>query len=236
MLKRPDYGLDAPAVVRNLFVVGVALILAGVVTPRFLSALPIAVLASGISMFATALLMVWASKVGKVRLARRAIDALTIRVGDRALDVGCGHGVLLIAAAQKLTTGRAVGVDIWSQRDQADNRPDVTLENAMLEGVRDRVSLCSADARALPFGNETFDVVLSSLAIHNIAAASERQRAIEDMARVLKRGGRILIIDLVRTSEYARLLAEMGFADVERSAPHFMFLAPTHVLTAIRSM
>jgi hypothetical protein len=41
---------------------------------------------------------------------------------------------------------------------------------------------------------------------------------------------------MVRTSEYARLLSDIGFADVEQSAPHFMFLAPTHVLIAIRSV
>jgi hypothetical protein len=46
--------------------------------------------------------------------------------------------------------------------------------------------------------------------------------------------GRILIIDIARTAEYARALRDAGFGEIRRSRPHFMFLVPVHVLTAIR--
>jgi hypothetical protein len=46
--------------------------------------------------------------------------------------------------------------------------------------------------------------------------------------------GRILIIDIARTAEYARLLRAAHFGEVQRSRPTFVFLLPVHVLTAIR--
>ena len=57
------------------------------------------------------------------------------------------------------------GVDIWSTHDQSGNARDVTVHNASLEGVGDRVDLETGDMRALPFPDATFDLVVSSLAL-----------------------------------------------------------------------
>jgi arsenite methyltransferase len=176
--ERADYGLDAPAAVRNLVLVGTGSVLIGIVARLGgIQSLSLWGLLSGSSMLGTGLLMVWGSKVGKRRLAERVIEALTLRGDERILDVGCGHGMLLIAVARKLTDGCAIFVDIWSQRDQADNRPAATMRNADLEGVRHRVRLCDGDARALPFADASC-VLVSSLAIHNIATQFERARAL----------------------------------------------------------
>ena len=94
--------------------------------------------------------------------------------------------------------------------------------------------LCDGDARALPFADASFDVVVSSLAIHNIATLSGRTQAIQEIARVVKSGGRIVIIDISCTDEYARVLHEAGVLGVQQSEPSFMFLIPTRVLTATR--
>src|SRR5205823_1073831 len=112
------------------------------------------------------------------------------RGDERVLDVGCGHGLMLLGAAKRLTSGRATGIDIWSREDQKANSAEATLENARREGVADRVELLTADAREIPFPDGSFDVVISSFAIHNIYDRAQRGRAIREIARVLKPGGR----------------------------------------------
>ena len=73
--------------------------------------------------------------------------------------MGCGCGLMLISAAKRLKTGKAVGVDIWDSRDQAGNGPENTFKNAQLEGVAERIEIQDSDARQLPFEENTFDVV-----------------------------------------------------------------------------
>src|SRR5262249_61256291 len=108
---------------------------------------------------------------------------------ERLLDVGCGGGAVLRMAAGRLPGGRAVGVDVWSARDQSGNAEQVTRRNADLEGVADRVELHTADMRQLPFEDGSFDVVVSSLAIHNLSGAGERAKALREAARGPRQGG-----------------------------------------------
>ena len=92
--------------------------------------------------------------------------------------------------------------------------------------------LVEADARAIPFGQRTFDMIVSSWALHNIIDAAGRECALREMVRVLRPGGRLVIVDIQRTAEYERVLRTLGL-DVRRSGPSFQFLIPTHVLTAV---
>ena len=80
--------------------------------------------------------MFWGSKVGKLRLRDKIIASIPWRGDEQVLDVGCGHGLMLLAVAKRLQSGRAIGIDIWSQVDQADNNPESTLANARIEGCR----------------------------------------------------------------------------------------------------
>jgi arsenite methyltransferase len=134
------------------------------------------------------------------------------------LDVGCGRGLLLIGAAKRLTTGKAVGVDIWQTEDLSGNRPEATLENARLERVAERVEVKDGDARRLPFADGTFDVIVTKEALHNIYNASERDTAVREIARVLRPGGRLFIGDVRHTGRYIQVLRECGLEDLRRSA------------------
>jgi arsenite methyltransferase len=74
----------------------------------------------------------------------------------------------------------------------------------------------TGDARRLPFASDSFDVVVSSLVVHNISKVGDRRAAIEEAVRVLRPGGRLLIADIVRTGEYAERLRHLGIADIRQ--------------------
>ena len=226
MAQNADYGLDAPGVVRNLLLAAAAgLVLRGTAAFGLWSgALTLGsvrlVLApmglwAGLGCLAMAIWMVWTSRFGKVRERERLLDRVAWSGGERVLDVGCGRGLMLVGAAKRLTTGRATGIDIWQSEDLSGNRPEAPLENARREGVADRVAVETADMRKLPFPDASFDVVVSSAAIHNLYDARDRARAIAEIARVLRPGGRAVIDDIRHGREYAAGFAAAGCARAE---------------------
>lgn len=115
------------------------------------------------------------------------------------------RGAVLLAAAKRLPRGRAIGIDLW-RADQTDNSPSATMANAELEGVADRIEVRTADMTALPFADESFDVVVSSLAIHNIPSRDGRRLALIEAVRVLRPGGRLAVADLWETRQHAQQL------------------------------
>jgi arsenite methyltransferase len=235
---RVDYGLDAPGIVATFAALCACLTIAGVV---LLTRMPGArahrfgsmSLWMGTAWGLTAVLMVLSSRVGKLRARDRLLDRLALRGDETVLDVGCGHGLLLLGAARRLTTGRAIGVDLWSQRDQASNSAAATLANADAEDVRDRVEVRDGDMRELPLADASVDLVLSSLAIHNLSHSTDRERAITEIVRVLRPGGRVALLDIAHVGEYARVLRTQG-CTIERSALVPTIFPPTRELVARR--
>ncbi len=210
----PNYGLDAPGVVRSLGATGIALIIVGALFRSFgegsIAKLGVTLLWPGGSLLATSLLMVLSSKVGKLRARDRLLDRFNLRGDETILDVGCGHGLLLIGAAHRVPRGRAIGVDLWSQTDQYANSAEATLANAEAEGVAERVMVQNGDMRTLPLDDASIDVAVSSLAIHNVPTADDRAKAIREIVRVLKPGGRIGILDIANVGAYATELRAAG--------------------------
>ncbi|MEP7037648.1 MAG: class I SAM-dependent methyltransferase [Acidobacteriota bacterium] len=225
MTAKPNYGIDAPTVVRNLLVIGV---LVSVVSLIF--KLPF--IWTGIALILTGCVMLSASLFFKLRLRDRIIKSLNLRGDEQVLDVGCGHGLMLIGAAKKLKTGKAVGIDIWQKVDQAGNSPEATLKNIEAENVGNRVELKDADARNLPFADETFDVIVSSFALHNIYEKNEREKALAEIVRVLKKGGRIAVADIRHSGQYAEFFRRNNLKNVRRSRPYFLFVVPTFIVYA----
>src|SRR3954469_26068247 len=215
--RRPDYGLDAPLAVRNLLIVA-ALGIISLITrllhvwsrQDLIAMIARPLIGAGLSCGAMGLWMVYDSKIGKVREREYYLDKIAWQGDERVLDVGCGLGLFLIGAAKRLKTGRAVGIDLWQAEDLSGNTPAGTLDNAMIEGEAEKVEVHTGDARKLPFDDASFDVVLSSMALHNIYNAGERQTAVREIARVLKSGGRLLILDVRHTNQYAATLREAG--------------------------
>lgn len=152
---------------------------------------------------------------GKFLAWRALLDAIQWRGDERLLDLGCGRGAVLLMAARHVPQGRAVGVDIWSAKDQSGNAMAVTEHNAVAEGVADRVELHTADMRQLPFESGSFDLIVSSVAIHNISDKDGRDKAIDEAWRVLRPGGRLMIADISKSRQYQQQLARLG-ADATR--------------------
>src|SRR5436853_431878 len=139
---RPSYGVDAP----YFLLIPLALMLVNVANgigsgrpwPFIGAAIIAGMMAFGLH----------TSVRGKFRVWAQLLDGLDLRGDERVLDVGCGRGAVLILAARRLSTGRAIGIDVWKRRDQSGNAPRATLHNAQAEGVADRVRICTADMTA----------------------------------------------------------------------------------------
>jgi SAM-dependent methyltransferase len=170
---------------------------------------------SAIEIIGTAAWYIYATRSGKFRVWDGVLDDLRLGGNETLLDMGCGRGAVLLAAAKRLPQGRAIGVDLW-QADQTDNSLQSTLANAELEGVADRVELHTADMTELPLPDESVDVVVSSLAIHNIPTRDGRRLALDQAVRVLRPGGRLAIADLWETRQHEQRLRELGWRNVRR--------------------
>ena len=139
--------------------------------------------------------------------ARDLVAAVELPAGGRLLDVGTGTGV----AAMAVEGGLAVGVDV-----------SAGMARIAREKGLERIAL--AAAIDLPFRNETFDAVVSAFVLHLVP---KYETALFDMARVLRRGGRMGLASWVLgDDEFTRAWREIAesyatremLADAQRKA------------------
>jgi ubiquinone/menaquinone biosynthesis C-methylase UbiE len=220
MSSRADYGIDSPAIVFGLSILSGLGLSAAIVWHVFGDPPPfweIALIAAGMYFLLAAGGMAWYSKVGKLRIRDEILEIIPWRGHEMVLDVGCGRGLLLIGAARRLTTGKAIGVDRWVAGALTGNRPEAVRHNALLEGVSERVEVKDGDVRQLPFADASFDAVLSNFVVHEVKSRAEREQVLREMVRVIKPGGRLVLVDFIFTTECVRVLKEIGIGDAKRS-------------------
>jgi demethylmenaquinone methyltransferase / 2-methoxy-6-polyprenyl-1,4-benzoquinol methylase len=118
------------------------------------------------------------------------VDLANVRPGEKVLDVASGSGDLAIAFAKA-----AGAANVW----QTD------INEAMLRVGRDRLinlglatpsALC--DAEKLPFASESFDLVSVAFGLRNM---THKEQALAEMVRVLKPGGRLLVLEFSKVHE-----------------------------------
>lgn len=237
---RPDYGGGATRVPRMALYGGLVFVVVGrMLSERgVMQSVPEEARAGGVmiwmglSVFLVGCVMLLESKVSKLILRERILNSISWRGQEQVLDLGCGRGLLLVGAAKRLESGHVVGIPIRSLADPNGSGAEATLENARLEGVAERVELKDADARALPFAEASFDVVVSGLALHTLDDPRARESAICEIARVLKPGGQLALADIRHTAEYEKVLRSLGWQQTERWSPRLVFLTPVCVLRA----
>lgn len=227
--QRPRYGVDAPPVPAVLAAAGMACCLAAARRRPG----RIAMTAAGTVLLANAGVYLHTTLRGKLRIWERELDRAALQGNEQLLDLGCGRGAVLIAAARRLPVGRAVGADLWT-RDQSGNSPEAALANAAAAGVADRVEVHTADITALPFPDGSFDVVTSALAIHNIPSPGGRYRAVDEAMRVLRPGGQLLIADpWPMARKYA---AHLGQGTLRGLGPGYWYGGPWLGITLLHAV
>ena len=175
--------------------------------------------------------IVWLALRGRERqLRRRLLDLSGLRAGEAVLDVACGTGTLAILA--KEITGRCGTV---CGIDASPEMLTRARSKAARAGVEVRFE--KAAAQALPFADASFDLALGTMMLHHLGRDARRELAAE-LRRVVKPGGRALLVDFARPEarrtgfaahlrhrhghvdlrEIASLLEGAGF-QVERSGP-----------------
>ena len=98
-----------------------------------------------------------------------------------------------------------MGLTLWFTKDQLRNSLQTTMQNIDREGVNGRVFVRTEDICFLSFSDHSFDVIVSSLCLHNIKDKQQREKALLEMLRVLKPGGKFAIADIRFGKEYAKL-------------------------------
>jgi arsenite methyltransferase len=235
--EKPNYGIDAPNVLRNLFLFGVLGFVLALIMPAqiHMGSVVLSLRATfawtGGALLIEGFLYLFYVKKGKEYHRDKMLGMYAWRGDEKVLDVGCGRGLLLVGAAKRAPDGHATGIDVWSNVDMGGNSEAATQRNLELERVAGRCDLVSAGAEEMPFADASFDVVVSNLCLHNIYDRATRERAVQEIARVLRPGGTAMISDYKKTGEYAAVLRGAGLR-LERRWGSVIAFPPLRVVVA----
>ena len=145
-------------------------------------------------------ILVWLLTHGRPRAFRtRMVELARLGPGESVLDVGCGTGSLAIEAKRHVGNQAQVsGIDASPEM--------IARASSKATKARIDVSFKTAVAEALPFGDATVDVVLSTLMLHHLPRKG-RQQCLSEIGRVLKPEGRVLVVDFGTPQDKSGLLA-----------------------------
>ena len=237
--KGVKWGIDEYRTIIELVVAGVLAVVVGLVISAYTRSTTPAIAELGLLVgpavggliLVVAAALFWSSRLGKIREMDKLVASIPFGGDEVVLDIGCGRGLGMIKVAGKLTTGIAVGVDVWQKSHLSGTSPRAALANAGIFGVLDRVSAVKGFSVHLPVTSGSVDVVISGLALHRVSR-KDRHTMFAELNRVLKEGGRVGIFDAGNGNEYSALLKANGMTDIEMHRLRFSGFPPFHIVMA----
>ena len=125
------------------------------------------------------------------------IEMSEVSKKQHVLDMACGSGIMTTAFATKAKN--VIGLDITqAMLDEAEKK---RLENKLTN-----VEFHLGNVESLPYTDESFDIVFTRYSFHHFL---EPQKVLEEMIRVCKKGGKIIIVDVALESKYDKAYNEM---------------------------
>jgi len=158
-----------------------------------------------------------------------AVVAAALVGTETVLDVGCGGGAAIRAAASRLTTGKAIGID-----------PSPTMVEISKTGSSSKdISFMEGGAEALPLLDKSVNVVLAVNSLHHW---SNIEKGLGEIARVLRKSGRLIIVEEIfeeaargMDSHEVKGVLEKAMFTVSAVTLHEFEDARAHVFLAERS-
>jgi ubiquinone/menaquinone biosynthesis C-methylase UbiE len=177
------------------------------------------------------------------RMQKRVLDMVDLRKGAAFLDIGCGTGWAVRTAAEIVGPGgSAHGIDLSPRMIQEAKQAAHGIGNAHFQ---------TANAEDLPFARNSFDSIICTMSFHHYL---DPQKAVREMARVLKPGGKVCIVDptadffgvkwagklikrmepehvgMYSSREFGRFFEGAGLRSIESKRPMFLwFTAKAHI-------
>jgi SAM-dependent methyltransferase len=164
--KFPDYDLHMPRLLTYPLPVSIISVMLGFLLYFLLQEQPIiagllvgiSILSGGAYVALVAFIKRYTNLERRLKARDKFLDEIPWQGNETVLDVGCGNGILIIGAAKRLTTGKGIGIDTWTDFS-GDSRREAFLENAKIEEVADLVSLQNEDVRQLPYDTLMYSIV-----------------------------------------------------------------------------
>lgn len=237
-MAKPDYGIDAPKVIRNLIGFGVIIFLVSFFFPVLKFGDNTIIIKdftiTGSVMIVVGSFMLLYSKHGKFKHRDRILKLHEWKGNENVLDVGSGLGLLMIGAAKKLNSGRSYGIDIFASKDLSNNTLEEAKKNVRIENVSDKIEIIEGNIIKTEFQDNFFDVILSNLCLHNIPRRADREKACEEIFRILKPSGEIIISDFKNTRRYANAFRKLGMKVEKKGTYLFSTFPPLTILKGIK--
>ncbi|CAJ1228919.1 class I SAM-dependent methyltransferase [Lactiplantibacillus xiangfangensis] len=157
------------------------------------------------------------SIIGKYKTMQSTVNNIHLKNNSKILDAGCGHGAFTLQFSKKAASiSEIVGIDIWSNKDQGNNSIEATQKIMDSSSLAGKVKLKTANILNMPFNNNEFDLIISSLVLHNIKPFTKRKAALSEISRVQKEKGQLIIMDIgFETKKYVPVLESLGYCNID---------------------